>query len=181
MNSTKLKDKKVAILATDGFEQSELLEPKKQLTELGAKVEIISLEAGEIRGWDVDNWGGTVKVDKVLSEANPADFDALVLPGGLFNPDTLRNTPQAINFIKLFHGTNDNAPIAAICHGPWLLIETGLVTNCKLTSYRSIKTDLVNAGAQWVDQEVVVDKRIITSRKPEDLPAFIETIATHIN
>lgn len=181
MSSTQLQGKKIAILATDGYEQSELVEPKEQLAKRGATVEIISIEAGEIKGWDQDQWGDSVKVDKTLQDANPADYDALVLPGGLFNPDTLRNTPEAVSFIQQFHQQKDRAPIAAVCHGPWLLIEAGLVKNCKLTSFPSIKTDLVNAGAHWVDQEVVVDNRFITSRKPDDLPAFIEAIAAHLN
>lgn len=181
MNETKLAGKKVAILATNGFEQSELFKPKEQLAKQGAAVEVISIEAGEIKGWDKDQWGKSVKVDKILSEANPADYDALVLPGGLYNPDTLRNTPQAVSFIQRFHAVNERTPIAAVCHGPWLLIEAGLVKNRQLTSYPSIKTDLVNAGAQWVDQEVVIDERFITSRTPDDLPAFVEAIVAQLS
>ncbi len=181
MNSLNLQGKTLAILATDGFEQSELFEPMKQLAEMGAQVDIVSLQSGEIRGWNETDWGEPVKVDKVLDEAQPSDYDALVLPGGLFNPDKLRNTPAAVNFIKQFYSETGEAPIAAICHGPWLLVESKLVNNVTMTSYPSIKTDLSNAGARWIDEEVVTDGRIITSRKPDDLPVFINTIARYLH
>lgn len=177
MSTDRLKNKKIAILATDGFEQSELEKPLDSLKSMGATVEVISLEPGEITGWDGDDWGNTVKVDVTLNDADAGAYDALVLPGGLINPDTLRNTPDAVDFIKQFSTVSEHTPIAAVCHGPWLLIEAGLVKGVTLTSFPSIKTDLKNAGANWVDQKVVTDKRFITSRNPDDLPDFIEQIA----
>jgi protease I len=161
---------KVAILATDGFEQSELSEPRKALQEAGADTEIVSLKPGRIRGWKAKQWGDEVEVDATLDDADPKDYDALVLPGGVMNPDTLRTQPQAIAFVKAF--VDAGKPIAAICHGPWTLIEAGAVRGHRMTSWPSLQTDLRNAGAVWVDQEVVVDGKLITSRKPADLPAF---------
>jgi protease I len=165
---------RIAILATDGFEQSELEVPLKKLREAGAAVHVVSLEAGEIKGWDEKDWGNTVAVDKVLSEVSPGDYDALVLPGGQINPDLLRVEESAVNFIKAF--AQSDKPLAAICHAPWLLIEAGLVKGKRATSYHSIKTDMVNAGAQWEDKMTVRDGNLITARKPDDLQSFVFTI-----
>jgi protease I len=166
----KLDGKKVAILATDGFEQSELIEPRKALMAAGATCEVISLKEGKIKGWKDDDWGQEVDVDRTVTSARPDEFDALVLPGGVKNPDTLRMEPKAVAFVNGF--VQAGKPIAAICHGPQTLIETGMVKGRKMTSYAALKTDLKNAGAQWVDQEVVVDRGLVTSRKPDDIPAF---------
>jgi len=166
----KLEGKKVAILATDGFEQSELLEPRKALEEAGAKVEIVSLKSGEIKGWDETDWGKTVPVDKIVSEANADDYDALQLPGGVMNPDKLRTDESVIKFIKAFFDAGK--PVAAICHAPWVLINAGVVEGRDLTSYHTIRKDLENAGAKWTDSEVIVDQGLVTSRKPDDIPAF---------
>lgn len=169
-----LTNKKIAILSTDGFEQAELFEPRKALIEAGAEVRIISLHPGEIKGWHEGNWGKSIKVDAVVSESDADQFDALVVPGGVINPDRLRIDENVIEFIEGFF--HMGKPVAAICHGPQVLIETGLVAGKTLTSWRSIKTDLLNAGATWVDQEVVVDQGLITSRKPADIPAFNRNI-----
>jgi len=168
--SDALKNMKVAILATDGFEQSELLKPKEALEAAGAIVKVVSLAPGFITGWKDKNWGDNITVDIDLNQVQDHEFEALVLPGGVINPDQLRLSQSAIEFIKKFVQTNK--PIAAICHGPWTLINAGAVKSKTLTSWPSIKADLQNAGAQWVDKEVVVDDKIITSRKPDDLPAF---------
>ncbi|WP_024890706.1 type 1 glutamine amidotransferase domain-containing protein [Luteimonas huabeiensis] len=168
------KGKRVAILATDGYEQSELLEPRKRLKEAGFQVDVVSPKAGEIRGWKEKDWGDTVPVDVVLDQANPEDYDALVLPGGVINPDTLRAEPAAVAFVKAFDRAGK--PLAAICHGPWLLAESGAAKGRELTSYASIRTDLENAGARWKDAEVVTDGHLITSRKPDDIPAFSEAV-----
>lgn len=165
-----IKNIKVAILATDGFEQSELQDPKKALDEAGAKTTVISLQKGKIKGWKGKNWGEEVNVDKTLSEVRPDEFDALLLPGGVMNPDTLRTKAEAIEFIK--HFVKTHKPIAAICHGPWTLINAEGVKGKTLTSYPSIKIDLTNAGANWVDKEVCIDNNIVTSRNPGDIPAF---------
>jgi protease I len=165
-----LKGKCIAILATDGFEESELFEPRKALEDAGAKVEIISMKSGEIKGWKHTDWGKTVEVTKTVDEAQPSDYDALMLPGGVMNPDKLRMNEKAVAFIRFF--TDAFKPIAAICHGPWPLIETGFVSGKKMTSWPSLKTDLINAGASWVDEEVVVDRGLVTSRMPQDIPAF---------
>lgn len=172
--SDKLKGKKVAILATDGFEQVELTEPKKFLEDEGAEVEVISLKSGSIKGWDKTDWGKNVDVDKVITDAKVADYDALVLPGGQINPDKLRAEQSVIDFVSEF--TRSGKTIAAICHGPWTLIETGFVRGKQMTSFPSIKTDLKNAGAHWVDETVVVDGNLITSRNPDDLPNFNKKI-----
>ena len=168
--ASNLKGKKVAILATDGFEQAELFEPRKALDEAGAKTEVISPKNGKIKGWNLKDWGESANVDKTLENANPNDYDALVLPGGVINPDHLRADPSAVNFVRQFVATGK--PIAAICHGPWTLVEADAVRGKTVTSWPSLKTDLKNAGANWVDQEVVADAQFITSRKPDDLPAF---------
>jgi protease I len=166
----KLDGKKIAILATDGFEQSELIEPRNALLAEGAKVEIVSLKTGAIRGWKDDNWGDSVTVERTVDDARSDAYDGLVLPGGVKNPDTLRGDAKAVAFVDGF--VRARKPIAAICHGPQTLIETGMVKGRKMTSYASLKTDLENAGASWVDEEVVVDDGLVTSRKPDDLPAF---------
>jgi len=172
--ASELKGKKIAILATDGFEQAELLKPREALDDAGATTVVIAPKSGEIKGWDMKDWGEKVKVDKTLAESNPNDYDALVLPGGVINPDHLRMDPAAVNFVKQFVATG--RPVAAICHGPWTLIETGAVKGKTITSWPSLKTDLKNAGANWVDQEVATDGQFITSRKPDDIPAFNKAI-----
>lgn len=173
-----LKGKRVAILATDGFEQVELTEPKKALEQAGATTEVISPKSGEIRGWKSKDWGDSVKVDKTLTKANPSDYDALVLPGGVANPDNLRMDEKAVRFVKDF--AQSGKPVAAICHGPWTLVEAGVVKGHTLTSWPSLKTDLKNAGANWVDKDVVMDGNFITSRKPDDLPAFNKKVIEEI-
>jgi protease I len=171
-----LNGKKVAILATDGFEQVELTEPKKNLEEAGAAVTVLSVKAtpDEIKGWEKTDWGKKVKVDGQVSEADPAQFDALVLPGGQINPDKLRVDQDAVSFVKRFVATGKTT--AAICHGPWVLIEADVIKGKTMTSWPSVHTDLKNAGANWVNQEVAVDAQFITSRKPEDIPAFSREI-----
>jgi protease I len=169
----------VAILATDGFEQSELLEPRKALDDAGADTWIVSPKDDRIRGWNHGDWGETVQVDLPLDRADAARFDALVLPGGVMNPDRLRIDPRAVDFVRAFHDAGK--PIAAICHGPWTLIEAGVVQDRRLTSWPSLETDLRNAGAEWTDAPVVRDGLLVTSRKPDDLPQFnraiVETFA----
>ena len=170
MAQQSLEGVKIAILATDGFEQAELTEPRKALQQAGADTEVIAPKAGRIRGWKSRQWGDEVGVDSTLEEADPKDYDALVLPGGVMNPDHLRMQPQAVAFVKAFFDADK--PVAAICHGPWMLIEAGAARGHRMTSWPSLQTDLRNAGADWVDQAVVVDGNLITSRKPDDLPAF---------
>lgn len=165
-----LQEKKVAIIATDGFEESELIEPRKALDDNGVTTEIVSLKKGKIKGWKNGNWSQEVAVDRTVNEANENDYDALVIPGGVINPDILRRDEKAVKFIKDFF--KNHKPVASICHGPQLLIEADVVEGRKLTSFPSIKKDLKNAGANWVDQEVVVDQGLVTSRSPEDLEAF---------
>jgi protease I len=165
-----LKGKKVAILATNGVEHSELTEPKRALQEAGAAVEVVSLEPGQIKTWAHKDWGESIPVDRVVSEARADQYDALVLPGGVINPDRLRMDPAAVSFAKAFF--DQAKPIAAICHGPWTLVEAGVVKGLKMTSWPSLKTDLGNAGANWVDEEVVNDRGVVTSRRPADIPAF---------
>jgi protease I len=172
--ANRLKDIKIAILATTGFEQSELEVPKKTLEDEGAKLQIISIKAGKIKGWKHDDWGSDVNVDKVLEEADPNEYNLLILPGGVLNPDKLRLESKAIDFIKSF--VKDNKPIAAICHGSWTLIDAQGVKGKTMTSWPSIKNDLINAGAHWVDKEVVRDGNLITSRNPGDLKAFTSEI-----
>jgi protease I len=161
---------KVAVLATDGFEQVELTKPVEALKAAGATVEVVAPKAGEIQGFNHHEKGDSTPVDRSLAEASPDDYDAIVLPGGVINPDQLRLEPHAIDFIRYF--SHAGKPIAAICHGPWTLIDAGAVRGKRVTSWPSLKTDLKNAGADWVDQEVVVDRGLVTSRKPDDLPAF---------
>jgi protease I len=170
MTTGNLQGKKVAILVTDGFEQVELLEPRKALDEAGAKTEVVSPAGNKVKGWNHKEWGNEVPVDKSLDSARAEEFDALLLPGGVMNPDNLRMNPKAVEFVK--HFTDAGKPVAAICHGPWTLIEANAVRGHTLTSWPSLKTDLKNAGANWVDQEVVNDRGLVTSRKPDDIPAF---------
>lgn len=174
----KLNGKKVAILAANGFEQSELFEPKKALEEAGAEVSIVSLEAGEIKGWNEKDWGKSIAVDLTVDEANAADFDAIQLPGGVMNPDKLRMNKKAVSFVKAFFDAGK--PVAAICHAPWTLIEADVVKGKTMTSWSSLKTDLENAGAKWVDKEVVVDNGLVTSRNPDDIPAFNQKMIEEI-
>jgi protease I len=162
--------KTIAILATHGFEESELKSPKEFLEKEGWKVDIVSPESGSIKAWAEKDWGKEYPVDKNLSEANSKDYDALVLPGGVINPDQLRTNEDALNFVREFF--NEKKPVAAICHGPQILIDAEVVEGRKMTSVKNISIDLKNAGVNWVDQEVVVDNGLVTSRTPEDLPAF---------
>ncbi|MBV8753486.1 MAG: type 1 glutamine amidotransferase [Hyphomicrobiales bacterium] len=170
--------KKIAILATHGFEQSELEVPQQRLKQAGATVEVVSPENGEIRGWDMKDWGHPVKVDRALDNAKPDDYDAIVLPGGQINPDLLRVNEKALTFIRAFY--DQGKVVAAVCHAPWLLIETGIIRGRRATSYHSIKTDVKNAGAKWEDSQVVVDEGIITSRNPKDLEAFSAKIIEEV-
>ena len=165
-----LRGKRVAALVANGFEQVELTDPRKALEQAGATVDIVSPEKSEVRGWKHTEWGDSQKVDRALDSARADDYDALLLPGGVVNPDHLRMNPKAVEFVKQF--VSAGKPIAAICHGPWTLVEAGAVRGKTMTSYPSIKTDLMNAGAKWVDQEVVYDHGLVTSRKPADIPAF---------
>ena len=160
----------VAILVTDGFEQVEMSEPHKALNEAGAKTSIVSPKEGRVRAWNFTDWGEEFPVDMALSEAHPGEFDALLLPGGVINPDTLRISEGAVHFVQAF--LDSGKPVATICHGPWTLIETGRLRGRRLTSWPSLQTDLENAGAEWVDQEAVVDGNLVSSRKPDDIPAF---------
>ena len=170
MSDQTLAGRKVAVLATDGFEQSELEKPVEALKAAGASVEVVSPKAGQIQGWEHHDKGRAVPVDRDLASADPATYDALVLPGGVINPDALRLEPKAIAFIR--HFVTQKKPIAAICHGPWTLINAGGVEGKHMTSWPSLELDLRNAGAHWTDREVVVDQGLVTSRKPDDLPAF---------
>ena len=171
-----LKGLKVAILVTDGFEQVELIEPRKALDQAGAETKVVSPKAERVRGWKFTDWGDDVRVDAPLDQARPEDFDALLLPGGVMNPDSLRMAPKAVAFAKAFFDAGK--PVAAICHGPWTVIEAGAARGRQMTSWPSLKTDLRNAGANWVDKEVVVDQKLVTSRKPDDLPAFTREMIT---
>ena len=171
--------KRVMILATNGFEQSELFEPKKNLENAGIETTVVSLESGEIKAWDQDDWGKTIAVDKTLDEVTDSEgFDALLLPGGQINPDLLRVNEKAVAMVKAFDAAGK--PIAAICHAPWLLIEAGLVEGKTATSYKSIRTDLRNAGANVVDSEVAQDGNLITSRNPDDIPAFSDALIARV-
>jgi len=165
-----LRNKRVAVLVDNGFEQSELVEPRKALQAAGARADIVSPQSGKVKGWQHTNWGDELPVDVPLDSAKPEDYDALLLPGGVMNPDKLRGNPAAVRFVK--HFVDSGKPIAAICHGPWTLIEAGAVRGRKMTSWPTLQTDLKNAGAEWVDQEVVTDNGLVTSRKPDDIPAF---------
>ena len=165
-----LTGKRVAALVAKGFEQVELLDPKDALESAGATVDVVSPESGKVKGWNHTEWGKDVQVDKELDAARVEDYDALLLPGGVMNPDHLRMNPKAVDFVKKFF--DDGKPIAVICHGAWTLIEAGVVRDLTITSYPSVRTDLQNAGARWADREVVVDRGIVSSRRPADLPAF---------
>ena len=165
-----VKGKKVAILATDGFEQVELTEPRKALDDAGAKTQVVSPKSGKIRGWRFTDWGEEVAVDVPLDQAKVDDFDALLLPGGVMNPDKLRMQPKAVQFVRAFFDAGK--PVAAICHAPWTIIEAGCAEGRDIASWPSLRTDLENAGATWQDREVCVDGNLVTSRKPEDIPAF---------
>jgi protease I len=173
-----LDGKRIALLATHGFEQSELMVPQRRLKEEGATVEILSVRPGKIRGWKEKDWGDEVIVDRIVDDADIDDYDALVLPGGVMNPDQLRTQESAVSFVRDFYETGK--PLAAICHAPWMLIEAGVVDGKTATSWPSLRTDLRNAGAKWTDKEVVVDGGLITSRKPDDLPAFVGKIIEEV-
>jgi protease I len=170
MADATLQGLKIAILATDGFEQVELTEPRKALQEAGAETRIVSPKDQEIRGWNFTDWGQRVAVDDRLADARPQDYDALLLPGGVMNPDRLRMDPKAVAFVKAFFEAGK--PVAAICHGPWTILEAGAARGRRMTSWPSLKTDLKNAGADWVDEETMRDGNLLTSRKPDDIPAF---------
>ena len=167
-----LSGRRIAFLATDGVEQAELTKPWDAIKSAGAEVELISLETGKVRGYNHLDEGDAFKVDKTVSEASSGDYDGLVLPGGVANPDALRMNDDAVKFTRGFFDAG--LPVAAICHAPWMLIEAGVVEGKKVTSWPSLQTDLRNAGAKWADEEVIVDEGLVTSRKPDDLPAFIE-------
>ena len=170
----KLDGKRIAFLATDGVEQVELTEPIKAVRDAGAQVEVISLEKGEFQGFNHLDKGDTFTADKAVTDANPDDYDGIVQPGGVANPDFLRADPDAVAFFRAFFEAKK--PAGVICHGPWMLVEADVVKGRKVTSWPSVKTDLINAGAEWVDEEVVVDEGLVTSRKPDDLPAFCAKI-----
>jgi protease I len=170
MASETLNGLKVAILIEDGFEQIEMVEPRKALDQAGAETRIVSPRDKHVRAWNLTNWGDQFPVDVALDEAKPQEFDALLLPGGVMNPDALRMETKAVAFAKAFFDAGK--PVAAICHGPWTIIETGAARGRRIASWPSLKTDLRNAGAEWVDQEVVVDGNLVSSRKPDDIPAF---------
>lgn len=168
--ANQLSGKKIAILVANGFEQVEMTKPRQALDDAGAETDLISPADKEVRGWNHTEWGDSFRVDVLLDNADPSDYDALLLPGGVMNPDKLRMNPKAVEFVK--HFVDEKKPIAAICHGPWTLIEAGAVKEHTLTSWPSLKTDIQNAGGKWVDEEVVTDDGIVTSRKPDDIPAF---------
>jgi len=170
MANDTLRGKRIAILVANGFEQVELTEPRKALEQAGATTQVVSPEEGAVKGWNMKEWGNEIPVDVPLDQANAENFDALLLPGGVMNPDHLRMNPDAVSFVKDF--TDAGKPVAAICHGPWTLIEAGAVEGHTMTSWPSLKTDLTNAGAQWEDREVIRDGKLVTSRKPDDIPAF---------
>lgn len=161
---------KVAILVEDGFEQVELIEPRKALQTAGATTEIVSPKSDHVRGWKFKEWGEELPVDVPIDRAQPQSYDGLLLPGGVMNPDRLRMNPKAVAFVREFF--DSDKPVAAICHGPWSIIEAGAASGRKIASWPSLKTDLRNAGAEWLDQEVVVDRNLVSSRKPDDIPAF---------
>ncbi|HEY3863544.1 MAG TPA: type 1 glutamine amidotransferase domain-containing protein [Verrucomicrobiae bacterium] len=178
-----LKGKKIAILVANGFEEDELTSPRKALDEAGAQTKVISPEKGKVKAWKFTDWGKEIPVDIPLDAANPREFDALLLPGGVMNPDHLRRNKKALEFVRSFF--QERKPVGAICHGPWTLIDAGVVKGRRMTSYESIQSDLKNAGATWEDREVIVDNGLVTSRKPDDLPAFnrklIEEVAEGVH
>lgn len=168
--AAQLQGKRVAILATDGVELVELTEPRKALETAGARTVVVSPKNGSIKGWDHDHWGQTIEVDQRLENAREAEFDALMLPGGVMNPDHLRQSERAVQFVRSFFDAGK--PVAAICHAPWLLVEADVVAGRTITSWPSLRTDIKNAGGDWVDRDVVTDQGLVTSRKPDDIPAF---------
>jgi protease I len=170
MADNNLKGRKIAILVTDGFEQVELQKPRKALDDAGATTQVVSPKDDKAKGWNFTEWGDDVSVDVKLKQAKPDDFDALLLPGGVINPDKLRMIPEAVNFVKSFF--DSGKPVAAICHGPWTIIETGYAKGRRIASWPSLKTDLRNAGAEWTDQEAVTDGNLVSARNPDDIPAF---------
>ncbi|HEY7405085.1 MAG TPA: type 1 glutamine amidotransferase domain-containing protein [Candidatus Angelobacter sp.] len=170
MATQDLKGRKIAILATNGFEQDELLKPREALEQTGAETTVISLQPGKIKGWNHTDWGKEIPVDLTVEQAKAGDFDALLLPGGVINPDKLRMEPKAVAFVKSFF--DEGKPVAAICHGPWMVIEAGAARGRKIASWPSLKTDIRNAGGEWVDQEAVTDGNLVSARKPDDIPAF---------
>ncbi len=178
-----LNGKRVAILATDGFEEDELLGPKKALEDAGARTTVISIHPGEIRACKNRDWSSSISVDLTVEEANGNDFDALLIPGGVMNPDKMRVNPRAVDLVRQF--IHESKPVGAICHGPWMLVEANAVQGRRVTSWPSLETDLRNAGASWVDEVVVVDNGLVTSRKPDDIPEFsrklIEEIAEGVH
>jgi len=174
----KLNGKRIAILVEDGFEQIELTSPKQALEEAGAQTQIVSPKRDKVKGWQHTQWGQEFPVDVSIEQANANNYDALLLPGGVMNPDKLRTNKSAVQFVRSFF--EQRKPVAAICHGPWMLVEADVVKGRKVTSYPSIQTDLKNAGAHWVDQEVVVDQGLVTSRKPDDLPAFNQKMVEEV-
>jgi protease I len=169
-NTPSLSGKRVAILATDGVEQVELTEPRKALDAAGANTKVVSPKSGSIKGWNHTDWGDSIKVDVTLDSTSPNDYDALMLPGGVMNPDRLRTNEKAVNFVRAFFEAGK--PVAAICHGPWMLVEADVVRGRNVTSWPSLHTDLRNAGANWTDSQVITDHGLVTSRKPDDIPAF---------
>lgn len=175
----RIEDAKIVIIASDGFEQSELVEPKKQLEQAGAAVHVATPDGADIKGWDGDDWGDTTKADMAISDVDIDQYDAMVLPGGQINPDVLRVNEDAMSRIEAFG--KSGKPLAAICHAPWLLIEAGLVRGKRLTSFKSIRTDLKNAGADAVDEQVAKDGNLITSRNPDDLDAFCKAVIDAVN
>jgi protease I len=175
---TAIDQARILIMATDGFEQSELLVPRDRLREAGATVEVATPDGGEIRGWDETDWGNKVPADLSIGQARIEDYDALVLPGGQINPDKLRTVPDAVKVVRQFLASG--RIVAAICHGPWLLVEADGLRGRDVTSFPSIRTDVVNAGGNWIDREVVVDQGIITSRSPKDLDAFVAKIVEEV-
>lgn len=170
MAKPNLNGKKVAVLVDEGFEQVELIKPRKALDKAGAQTQVVSPHEGQVRGWNMKRWGKYVAVDVELDSADPSAFDALLLPGGVMNPDKLRMNPKAVEFVR--HFVDAGKPVAAICHGPWMLVETDAVRGHTVTSWPSLKTDIANAGGNWVDQEVCADSGVVTSRKPDDIRAF---------
>lgn len=173
-----LAGKKVAIIVTDGFEESEFTKPLEALRKAGASIEVLSIRSGKVKAWSKNDWGEEYTVDKTVADAEASDYDAMVLPGGVMNPDKLRMDKDVVAFATAM--MRDRKPVAAICHGPWTLIETGLIAGRNVTSYPSLRSDLENAGANWSDEEVVVDKGLVTSRKPDDLPAFCKKMVEEI-
>lgn len=174
-----ISDKRIAILATDGFEQSELMVPMQRLEEAGAMVDVISLKTGEIWGWKDGDWGEPINVDRTIDAVNIDEYDAMIIPGGVMNPDLLRQDEDAVSLVRDFYASKK--PLAAICHAPWVLIEAGIAKGRRMTSYHSMATDVKNAGATWVDKEVVVDEGLITSRNPGDLDAFSAKIIEEVS